>query len=101
VLFRSMVEGRPDWCISRQRTWGVPIPLFVHQQTGDLHPRSMQLMEEVALKVEQQDIDAWFEAESGDGLGDDAAEYEKVSDTLDVWFDSGVTQACVLDRQNY
>lgn len=97
----SMVEGRPDWCISRQRTWGVPIPLFVHQQTGDLHPCSMQLMEEVALKVEQQGIDAWFESEIGDWLGDDAAEYEKVSDTLDVWFDSGVSHACVLARRDY
>ena len=97
----GMVEGRPDWCVSRQRTWGVPIPLFVHQQTGELHPNTQDLMEKVALKVEQQGIDAWFESESSDWLGDDAVDYDKVSDTLDVWFDSGVSHACVLARRDY
>ena len=97
----NMVEGRPDWCISRQRTWGVPIPLFVHQQTGELHPDTEQLMETVAQKVEQEGIDAWFDLEPEALLGAEAADYEKVSDTLDVWFDSGVSHACVLARRDY
>ena len=98
---KSMVEGRPDWCISSQRTWGVPIPLFVHQQTGELHPDTQDLIEQVAVLVEQQGIDAWFEMEPSELLGDQAAEYEKVYDTLDVWFDSGVSHACVLERRDY
>ena len=97
----GMVEGRPDWCISRQRTWGVPIPLFVHQQTGELHPNTQVLMEQVATQVEQQGIEAWFDLEAENLLGDDASDYEKVSDTLDVWFDSGVSHACVLARRGY
>ncbi|MDT8372095.1 MAG: isoleucine--tRNA ligase [Gammaproteobacteria bacterium] len=97
----GMVEGRPDWCVSRQRTWGVPIPLFVDQQTGKLHPDSEQIMEQVAQKVELEGIDAWFESESSDWLSTDAELYEKVSDTLDVWFDSGVSHACVLARRAY
>ena len=97
----GMVEGRPDWCISRQRTWGVPIPLFVHQQSGELHPDTQGLMEQVAVLVEQKGIDAWFEMEPSELLGDEAADYEKVSDTLDVWFDSGVSHACVLARRDY
>ena len=97
----GMVEGRPDWCISRQRTWGVPIPLFVHQQTGELHPKTDVLMEQVASQVEQHGIDAWFELEASELLGDEAADYDKVSDTLDVWFDSGVSHACVLARRDY
>ena len=97
----GMVEGRPDWCISRQRTWGVPIPLFVHQQTGELHPKTEQLMAQVADEVEQNGIDAWFDMDAGKLLGDDAAHYDKVSDTLDVWFDSGVSHACVLARRDY
>ncbi len=94
----SMVENRPDWCISRQRTWGVPIPLFVHKETGDLHPDTVALVEKVAQRVEQESIDAWFEMDAADLLGDEAEHYEKASDTLDVWFDSGVTHACVLDQ---
>ena len=97
----GMVDGRPDWCISRQRTWGVPIPLFVHQQTGELHPNTQILMEQVATQVEQQGIDAWFELDATSLLGDEAADYDKVSDTLDVWFDSGVSHACVLARRDY
>jgi len=97
----GMVEGRPDWCISRQRTWGVPIPLFVHQQTGELHPKTDVLMEQVASQVEQHGIDAWFELAASELLGDEAADYDKVSDTLDVWFDSGVSHACVLARRDY
>ncbi|WP_116367374.1 isoleucine--tRNA ligase [Parahaliea mediterranea] len=95
----AMLASRPDWCISRQRTWGVPIALFVHKQSGELHPRTRELMEEVALKIEEQGIDAWFDLEPADILGAEAADYDKVSDTLDVWFDSGVTHACVLRQR--
>ena len=93
----NMVAGRPDWCISRQRTWGVPIALFVHKDTGALHPNTKTLMEQVALKVEQAGIQAWFDLEATELLGAEAADYVKVTDTLDVWFDSGVTHACVID----
>jgi isoleucyl-tRNA synthetase len=95
----GMVAGRPDWCISRQRTWGVPIALFAHKQTGKLHPDTPQLIEQVAQRVEQGGIDAWFELDPQDLLGTAAADYDKVIDTLDVWFDSGVTHACVLRRR--
>ncbi len=95
----GMVAGRPDWCISRQRTWGVPIPLFVHKQTGKLHPDTQVLIEKVAVRVEQGGMDAWFDLDTGELLGNDAAHYAKTSDTLDVWFDSGVTHDCVLERR--
>ena len=96
----GMVHSRPDWCISRQRTWGVPITLFVHRESGELHPNTPALIEQIAQRIEQQDIDAWFELDPAELLGDDAAHYEKTGDTLDVWFDSGVTHACVLDRHD-
>ncbi len=92
----GMVEGRPDWCISRQRTWGVPIALFIHKSTGELHPRTPELVEAVAQQIEEQGIEAWFSLEPEALLGDEAAQYEKVQDTLDVWFDSGVTHFAVL-----
>ncbi|WP_340120997.1 isoleucine--tRNA ligase [Methylobacter svalbardensis] len=95
----SMIEGRPDWCISRQRTWGVPITFFVHKESGELHPRTAELVEQVAQRIEQQGIEAWFELEAAELLGDEAEHYEKMSDTLDVWFDSGVTHACVLEKR--
>ncbi|MDO9047982.1 MAG: isoleucine--tRNA ligase [Methylobacter sp.] len=95
----SMMDGRPDWCISRQRTWGVPITFFVHKETGDLHPRTAELIEQVAQRIEQQGIEAWFELEAAELLGDEAEYYEKMTDTLDVWFDSGVTHACVLEKR--
>ena len=95
----GMIENRPDWCISRQRAWGVPITVFVHKETGDLHPRTAELLEQAALRIEQGGIDAWFVLESRELLGDDAAHYDKVNDTLDVWFDSGVTHATVLERR--
>jgi isoleucyl-tRNA synthetase len=97
----GMVQGRPDWCISRQRTWGVPIPLLVHRQTGSLHPRTQELIEQIAQRVEAKGIEAWFELHPADLLGEDeGAVYEKVHDTLDVWFDSGVTHACVLEHRD-
>ncbi|QLH63805.1 isoleucine--tRNA ligase [Serratia symbiotica] len=93
----TMVANRPDWCISRQRTWGVPMSLWVHKDTEQLHPRSVELMEEVAKRVEQGGIQAWWDLDAADILGADAADYQKVPDTLDVWFDSGSTHASVVD----
>ncbi len=95
----GMVEGRPDWCISRQRTWGVPITLFVHKETGELHPNTQELIQSIATEIETQGIDAWFSKTAEDILGKDAANYDKVTDTLDVWFDSGVTHASVLEQR--
>ncbi|WP_040261671.1 isoleucine--tRNA ligase [Pseudomonas massiliensis] len=92
----SMIANRPDWCISRQRNWGVPIPFFLHKQTGELHPRTVELMEAVAQRVEQEGIEAWFKLDASELLGAEAADYEKISDTLDVWFDSGTTHWHVL-----
>ena len=97
----AMLESSPDWCISRQRTWGVPITLFIHKETQELHPRTAELVELVAQKVEAQGIDAWFAMNASELLGDDAAHYDKVSDTLDVWFDSGVTHFSVLQQRDY
>ncbi|MBD2858712.1 isoleucine--tRNA ligase [Spongiibacter sp. KMU-158] len=95
----SMMSERPDWCISRQRTWGVPIALFVHKDTAELHPRSAELIEQVALKIEQAGIQAWFDLDAAELLGDEAADYIKITDTLDVWFDSGVTHFAVLAQR--
>nr|WP_298109045.1 isoleucine--tRNA ligase [uncultured Pseudomonas sp.] len=92
----SMIAGRPDWCISRQRNWGVPIPFFLHKESGELHPRTLQLMEEVAKRVEQDGIEAWFKLDAAELLGEEAALYDKGRDTLDVWFDSGTTHWHVL-----
>jgi isoleucyl-tRNA synthetase len=93
---QGMVENRPDWCISRQRNWGVPIPFFVHKESGELHPRSVELLESVAKKVEERGIEAWFDLDPCELLGDEAKDYRKLNDTLDVWFDSGTTHATVL-----
>jgi isoleucyl-tRNA synthetase len=87
----TMVANRPDWCISRQRTWGVPMTLFVHKETEELHPDTLQLVEKVAKLVEKNGIQAWWDADIKDLLGPDADDYRKVPDTLDVWFDSGST----------
>ncbi|MTJ01026.1 isoleucine--tRNA ligase [Idiomarina piscisalsi] len=92
----SMVEGRPDWCISRQRTWGNPIAVFVNRETDELHPNTLELMEKVAQLIEKEGVQAWFDLEPETLLGDEADQYRKVTDTLDVWFDSGVTHHCVL-----
>lgn len=92
----TMVANRPDWCISRQRTWGVPMAMFVHNETEALHPRTIELMEAVAQRVEQDGIQAWWDLDPAEILGDDAAHYHKVLDTLDVWFDSGSTLSSVV-----
>ncbi len=93
----SMINNRPDWCISRQRTWGVPMSLFVHKDTSELHPDTYELMQKVADKVEQSGIQAWFDLDVEELLGPEADDYVKVNDTLDVWFDSGVSHVSVCD----
>ena len=97
----SMVDGRPDWCISRQRTWGVPIALFTHRETGEPHPRTVELMQQVADRVQAEGIDVWYSLDSAELLGDEAPQYEKVTDILDVWFDSGVTHEGVLLERGF
>lgn len=94
-----MVKGSPDWCVSRQRTWGVPITLFVSKQTQQLHPQTAALIEQVAQRIEKEGIEAWFKLDPHDLLGAEADQYEKVTDTLDVWFDSGVTHFSVLQKR--
>ncbi len=93
-----MLENRPDWCISRQRTWGVPIALFVHKKTKRLHPNTKNLLKVVAQKVEKNGIDAWFDLAKEELLASDADDYEKITNTLDVWFDSGVSHFAVLSK---
>ncbi|QEI13499.1 isoleucine--tRNA ligase [Cellvibrio japonicus] len=95
----AMLASSPDWCISRQRTWGVPIALFVHKETQELHPDTARLIEQVAKKVEQQGMDAWFDLDVAELLGVEAEHYQKVTDTLDVWFDSGVSHYAVLSQR--
>ncbi|PMG43195.1 isoleucine--tRNA ligase [Shewanella sp. 10N.286.52.B9] len=92
----KMVENRPDWCISRQRTWGVPITLLVNRETEELHPDSVSIMERVAHRIEQQGIQAWWDLEISELIGDEADQYRKVTDTLDVWYDSGSTFSSVV-----
>jgi isoleucyl-tRNA synthetase len=96
----SMMTGRPDWCISRQRTWGVPITFFMHKQTGELHPNTLELMETAAQNIAEGGVEAWFDASCEDYLGDEAANYDKSTDTLDVWFDSGTTHYAVLEQRD-
>ncbi|STO54656.1 isoleucyl-tRNA synthetase [Canicola haemoglobinophilus] len=95
----KMVANRPDWCISRQRTWGVPMTMFVHNETEELHPRTLELLEEVAKRVEKAGIQAWWDLDPAELLGEDAKTYHKVPDTLDVWFDSGSTYASVVEQR--
>lgn len=95
----GMIAKRPDWCISRQRYWGVPITLFVHKETGELHPDTLELLERAAQHIEEGGIQAWFDLGVEDFLSDDAADYEKATDVLDVWFDSGTTYSHVLQQR--
>ena len=99
----AMIKNRPDWCVSRQRNWGVPMPLFVHKETGEPHPQTSELLEKVCLQVEAQGIEAWFSLDGAAFLAvnapANAAQYKKVTDTLDVWFDSGSTHTAVLKRR--
>ncbi|MCS4533133.1 isoleucine--tRNA ligase [Neisseria montereyensis] len=95
----AMIEGRPDWVVSRQRYWGTPMTFFVHKETGELHPRSAELLEEVAKRIEEKGIEAWFSLSAEEMLGEEAADYEKLKDTMDVWFDSGSTHFSVLKQR--
>ncbi len=92
----GMIANRPDWTLSRQRQWGVPMAFFVHKETGELHPRTPELLEEIAKRVEQHGIEAWQALDPQELLGADADMYLKNKDTLDVWFDSGTTHQTVL-----
>ena len=92
----NMIAHRPDWTLSRQRQWGVPMPFFVHKETGALHPRTPELLETVAKRVEQGGIEAWQAMTADELIGPDAAHYDKIRDTLDVWFDSGSTHQTVM-----
>ena len=99
----AMIKNRPDWCVSRQRNWGVPMPLFVHKETGEPHPKTAELLEQAALLTEKTGVEAWFSLDGAAFLAqhapENAADYKKVNDTLDVWFDSGSTHAAVLKRR--
>ena len=94
----SMIDNRPDWCVSRQRNWGVPIAVFIHRDTGELHPRTVEHIETIARRIERAGIQAWFDLDPVELLSDEATAYEKLTDVLDVWFDSGATSVTVLDR---
>ena len=97
----EMIEGRPDWCISRQRYWGVPLALLMHKEKGTLHPQMPALLSRIAEKVEAEGLEAWFGSSVSDWLTTDADQYEKCTDTLDVWFDSGVVHQCAFKSTGF
>ena len=96
---KGMLASSPDWCISRQRTWGVPITFFVNKKTEEPHPDTVALIEKIAQKIERQGMDIWFDLDASELLGDEVEQYKKVTDTLDVWFDSGVTHYAVAQKR--
>jgi isoleucyl-tRNA synthetase len=97
---RDMIANRPDWCISRQRNWGVPLPFFIHKDSGELHPNTMAIMDRAADMVQAGGVEAWSKVTAQDILGADAEHYTKVNDILDVWFDSGTTHDHVLKHSH-
>ena len=97
---KTMVENRPDWCVSRQRNWGVPIAIYLHKETGEIHPNTTALMEQVAQRIEKEGIQAWYDLDDAELLGEEVNQYDKVTDTLDVWFDSGVTHNSVVNARD-
>jgi isoleucyl-tRNA synthetase len=97
---RDMIAGRPDWCISRQRSWGVPLPFFLHKDSGELHPDTMAMIDRAADLVQKGGVEAWAKLDPAEWLGDEAEFYTKSTDILDVWFDSGTTHFHVLQRSH-
>jgi isoleucyl-tRNA synthetase len=97
----AMIANRPDWTLSRQRQWGVPMAFFVHRETGELHPRTVEILEQIAQRVEKDGIEAWQSLDPHELLGEEASQYKKNPDTLDVWFDSGSTHATVLGGRDH
>ena len=96
---RGMIETRPDWCISRQRTWGVPLGFFIDRDSQQPHPETPEILQKLADIVAEEGVDAWYADDIAERLGVDGECYEPVPDILDVWFDSGVTHHCVLDQR--